>query len=99
MFCQLVERDVVTLFVANGNTKYVSNCSKIQREMLHSSSKNPNLIFKGCDKGGGLAIINRSYYDGEIHRQMFVTYSYRKLKGDPTCVYKTNIHFFFQQSS
>ena len=67
--------------------------------MLHSSSKNPNLIFKGCDKGGGLAIINRSYYDGEIHRQLFVTYSYRKnLKGDPTCVYKTNINFFLSRA-
>lgn len=55
--------------------------------MLHSISKNPNLIFKSCDKGGGLACMTRSDYDGEIHRQLSDTDSYCKLKGDlPVCI-------------
>uniref|UniRef100_A0A8C7NQ08 Uncharacterized protein n=1 Tax=Oncorhynchus mykiss TaxID=8022 RepID=A0A8C7NQ08_ONCMY len=73
-------------------------CAKqIQRDILHSISKNPNLIFNSCDKGGGLACTTRSGYDGEIQRQLSDTDSYCKLKGDLT-VYKTDMYYFLSRA-
>lgn len=65
--------------------KYASNCSKIQRDMLHSISKKkiPTLSSRNVMK----ACMNGFDNDGEIHRQLSDTDSYCKLKGDlPVCI-------------
>lgn len=58
---------------------YKKNLSSSQLKFLQSIRSNPLYIIKPTDKNLGLALMNRSWYNGEILRQLSDTSTYREV--------------------
>lgn len=87
-----MERDVRNSFKKRKEYKVYNNLTKDEREALNTLSKDTSLIVKNADKGGAIVVQNRSDYEKEIHRQLRDEKHYRKLSGNPTSVFKNEIH-------
>ena len=91
-YCRLVERDVRNTLKNKKEYKVYNNLSREEREALNNLSKDTSLIVKNADKGGAIVVLNRSDYEKEVYRQLGDDKYYKKLSGNPTSTFKSDIH-------
>lgn len=84
-----MEHDVTTLMSKKKQYKVTESVS--QRTDLRSLQQD-----KTADKGGGIVLLNRQAYKGEIARQLDNTAFYKKLTQNPTPEFKGIINKQFR---
>ena len=91
-YCRMVEQEVKNTLKNKKEYKVYNNLTKEERDALNNLSKDTTLIVKNADKGGAIVIQNRSDYEKEINRQLIDEKHYKRLSGNPTTVFKNEIH-------
>ncbi|XP_077134833.1 uncharacterized protein LOC143788815 [Ranitomeya variabilis] len=85
-FVNLLDRDVKkTLHEQRlGFLPVRHNLDPLEKQALDSLSENKNIIIKPADKGGAIVVMDKSFYVGEVRRQLSDTTTYKILQTDPT---------------
>lgn len=69
------------------------------KQGIKSIEKNKQIVVRPADKGGGLVILNREYYYGEMQLQLEDNKIYKRMKGDPTSRLKEELSAWVNEGS
>ncbi|XP_063810519.1 toll-like receptor 7 [Pseudophryne corroboree] len=89
-FQKLVIEDLNSINKTEKRKRVRHNLTRKEREPIKSLQEDQGIVIKPCDKGGGIAILNKSDYVKEIYRQLSDSNTYQKLKTDPSARIKTS---------
>lgn len=91
-FCRLVEQDVMGTCSSSNNISH--NLSLNEKKALTELTSDPSIIIKPADKGGAIVVQDSEKYQYEILAQLQNIKFYKKLPGDPTNTYRSEILSF-----
>lgn len=96
-FHKLVLHDIRRLDFSNSTNR--SNLSAVERRTLNNLLKDPTIIIKPADKGGGLVVMNKEDYIMEVKRQLNDQECYKILDQDPTFTFKKQVENILQMAT
>ncbi|XP_041420430.1 uncharacterized protein LOC121394203 [Xenopus laevis] len=88
-FTHLLSRDLWKLH--NTKMNHFANLTRVEREAIKTLQADKDIIIRQADKGGGIVILDKTYYVDEITKQLSDTDTYVRLKGDPTVKFKQKL--------
>lgn len=61
------------------------------QEGMEQLQDRKSIVIRPADKGGGVVILDKTYYDSQLNKMLSDINTYVKLKNDPTNAYQANL--------
>ncbi|CAJ0942722.1 unnamed protein product [Ranitomeya imitator] len=90
-FQEVIERELKQLKIRDTASNTTNNLTKKQRNIIKEIQDMKDITIKMSDKGGVVVIMDSSQYRNGILDLLSDDTTYRKLKSDPTFIYKTKM--------
>ncbi|XP_041417071.1 uncharacterized protein LOC121393224 [Xenopus laevis] len=95
-FNRMLDADVMSHY--NKRRKWRGNLTVVEKEAIKSLKQNKDIIIKTADKGGGIVVMNYSYYKQELLSQLADTTKYNRLSFDPTVNFQNELRLLLQMA-